>query len=304
MPDQHYRYDYLLGTFRRLADAAGYRPISVPFVEDTGVFVRGLGSGTDAVSKEMYVFNDRSGNEVALRPEPTAGVVRAYIEHGMASWPKPVKLQIAGPMFRYDRPQAGRQRQFTQVGIEALGDASPSIDAQAITLALRFLQTIGLRKVRLQLNSLGDTADRAAYTKALIAFLEASKDKLAEIDRERVKTNPFRVLDSKEKMTQKVVAKAPSVLDFLSEASTNHFKCVREYLDQLSIPYDINPQLVRGLDYYTHTVFEIYGEREGSQSSLGGGGRYDKFSRATWRAADPCCGLWDWPGAGAAGNGC
>ncbi|HUC20597.1 MAG TPA: histidine--tRNA ligase [Candidatus Polarisedimenticolaceae bacterium] len=291
LPEAHYRFDYLISTFRQLADAAGYQPITVPLVEEAGVFVRGLGSATDAVDKEMYVFDDRSGNQIALRPEPTAGIVRAYIEHGMASLSKPVKLQIAGPMFRYDRPQAGRQRQFTQVGVEVLGDASSSIDAQVITLALRFCRMVGLHKVSLQLNSLGDAKDRAAYNKALVAFLEGHKDKLADIDRERVHTNPLRVLDSKEKVTQKVVAGAPKILDFLSESSQAHFNAVKEYLDKLGITYEVNPRLVRGLDYYTHTVFELYGQREGSQASLGGGGRYDGLVEQLGGQATPAAGF-------------
>jgi histidyl-tRNA synthetase len=227
------------------------------------------------VDKEMYSFEDRSGNEVALRPEPTAGIVRAYIEQGMASWPQPVKLQISGPMFRYDRPQAGRRRQFYQLGAEVIGDKSPSIDAHIITLALRFYRTIGLRKLSLQINSLGDVADRTKYHQALVEYLQANRAALAKIDQERIKTNPLRILDSKERATRQVVAAAPQILNYLSEASNQHFTGVLEYLDALGVPYELNPQLVRGLDYYTHTVFEFYGEREGSQSSLGGGGRYN-----------------------------
>ena len=275
LPDQKYKFDYLISTFRQLADASGFQPIDLPIVEDKDVFARGVGDATDIVEKEMYVFKDRSDNDLALRPEPTAGIVRAYIEHGMASLPKPVKLQTVGPMFRYDRPQAGRQRQFYQVDVEVLGEQSPSVDAQLITMALRFYRMIGLRKVSLQINSLGEPADRKAYLKELKSYLEEHKSKLADIDKERIKTNPLRVLDSKEKSTQKVMADAPQILNHLSETSKAHFTGVLEYLDNLQIPYELNPQLVRGLDYYTHTVFEFYGELEGAQSSLGGGGRYD-----------------------------
>jgi histidyl-tRNA synthetase len=275
LPEAANGHRYVMESFQKLADAAGYERIQPPMIEEKGVFVRGVGVGTDVVDKEMYVFEDRSGNEVALRPEPTAGIARAYIEYGMASRPQPVRLQVAGPMFRYDRPQAGRQRQFHQIGVEVLGDASPSVDAQIITLALRFYRLVGLRNVSLQLNSLGDREDRKAYHQALVAYLGEHKSELAEIDQERLGGNPLRVLDSKERATKKVIAGAPKILDYLSEASLAHFNAVKEYLDALKIKYEINDQLVRGLDYYTHTVFEFFGEREGAQSSLGGGGRYN-----------------------------
>lgn len=275
LPEERRQVEYVTAAFRRMAAAAGYQPFEPPMLEDKGVFVRGVGTGTDVVDKEMYTFTDRGGNELALRPEPTAGVVRAYIENGMASLPQPVKLYVSGPMFRYDRPQAGRRRQFHQLGVEAIGDASPSIDAQIIMLALRFYRLIGLKRISLQLNSLGDSSDRQKYLTALKSYLSENKAKLAEIDQGRLKTNPLRVLDSKERATRQVVGNAPHLLDHLSEASSTHFNGVLEYLDALNIPYEINHQLVRGLDYYTHTVFEFFGDREGAQSSLGGGGRYD-----------------------------
>jgi histidyl-tRNA synthetase len=291
LPEQQYKVEYLTTTFQQLADAAGYQHIDTPILEEKGVFVRGVGTGTDVVDKELYEFADRSGNEVALRPEPTAGVVRAYIEQGMASWPQPVRLQIAGPMFRYDRPQAGRQRQFHQLGGEVIGDKSPSLDAQIIILALRFFRMIGLHRVSVQINSLGDTADRKKYHKALVEYLHEHEDELADIDRERVKTNPLRVLDSKERSTRSVVAGAPQILNYLSEASNAHFTQVLEYLDAAEIPYELNSQLVRGLDYYTHTVFEFYGEREGSQSSLGGGGRYNNLVEQLGGQPTPAAGF-------------
>jgi histidyl-tRNA synthetase len=291
LPEQQTGYRYLINSFNQLAAAAGYESIDPPIVEDKGVFVRGVGEGTDVVDKEMYVFDDRSGNQVALRPEPTAGVVRAFIEHGMASRPQPVRLQIAGAMFRYDRPQAGRQRQFYQVGVEVLGESAPSIDAQIITLALRFYRLIGLRGVTLQINSLGDLVDRQAYHKELVAYLQEHKDSLAEIDQDRLTKNPLRVLDSKERATRKVVAGAPQILNFLSDASKAHFTGVLEYLDSLGVAYELNPQLVRGLDYYTHTVFEFYGAREGAQSSLGGGGRYDNLVEQLGGRPTPAAGF-------------
>jgi len=201
--------------------------------------------------------------------------VRAYVEHGMASWPQPVKLYFYGPLFRYDRPQAGRQRQFNQYDVEVLGDASPSVDAQVIMLAQRFFKRVRLSNLTLQLNSIGDKECRPKYRKALVEYLEANINKLADADRERVKSNPLRVLDSKESATQAVLADVPQTLNYLCEACQKHFAGVLEYLDDLGVAYELNPLLVRGLDYYTRTVFEFFGEREGAQSAVGGGGRYD-----------------------------
>jgi histidyl-tRNA synthetase len=275
LPEQTVVYDYLTTTFSNVAQAAGYSRIDTPLLEDTALFERGVGSDTDAVSKEMYAFTDRSDHSVALRPEFTAGVVRSYIEHGMGSWPQPVKLYTIGSLFRYDRPQAGRQRQFTQYNLEVLGDPAASADAQVITLAQRFYRRIRLGNVSLQLNSIGDSACRPKYKKALTDYLQANASKLAPIDRERIAKNPLRVLDSKEPSTQSVLTDAPQTLNYLCEPCQEHFSGVLEYLDDLGIAYDLNPLLVRGLDYYTRTVFEFYGEREGAQASLGGGGRYD-----------------------------
>jgi histidyl-tRNA synthetase len=223
----------------------------------------------------MYAFTDRSDHQVAMRPEYTAGVVRAFVEHGMNSWPQPVKLWAYGPLFRYDRPQAGRQRQFQSFDAEVFGDVAPSVDAQVIMLALRFFKRIRLTGVALQLNSIGDGACRPKYRKALVEYLEANSKKLAAVDRDRVKANPLRVLDSKEASTQAVLAEAPQTLNYLCDECQAHFAGVLEYLDDLGVAYEINPLLVRGLDYYTRTVFEFYGDREGAQASVGGGGRYD-----------------------------
>jgi histidyl-tRNA synthetase len=275
LPEQAAQTDFITSQFRAVAEAAGYGRIETPLLEDTGLFVRGVGSDTDAVSKEMYSFKDRSDHEVSLRPEPTAGIVRAYVEHGMSSWPQPVKLYFQGPLFRYDRPQAGRQRQFHQYDVEVLGDASSSVDAQVIMLAQRFFKRIRLGNLTLQLNSIGDKECRPKYRKALVEYLEAHAKKLAAVDRDRVKTNPLRVLDSKEPGTLTVLAEVPQTLNYLCEACQKHFAGVLEYLDDLGVPYELNPLLVRGLDYYTRTVFEFYGEREGAQSAVGGGGRYD-----------------------------
>lgn len=275
LPEQAAQYDFLVEQFRGVAAAAGYGHIEPPVLEDSGLFVRGVGADTDAVSKEMYSFKDRSDHDVSMRPEPTAGIVRAFIEHGMGSWPQPVKLYTYGPLFRYDRPQAGRQRQFHQFDVEVLGEASSSVDAQVIVLAQRFFKRIRLNNLTLQLNSIGDPECRPKYRKALVEYLETNKSKLAEVDRERIKNNPLRVLDSKEVSTTTVLGDAPQTLNFLCDNCQKHFAGVLEYLDDLGVAYELNPLLVRGLDYYTRTVFEFYGEREGAQSAVGGGGRYD-----------------------------
>jgi histidyl-tRNA synthetase len=274
-PEQAAQYDFLIEQFVSVAAAAGYGHIETPILEDSGLFVRGVGADTDAVSKEMYSFKDRSEHDVSMRPEPTAGIVRSYIEHGMGSLPQPVKLYTYGPIFRYDRPQAGRQRQFHQFDVEVLGEASPSVDAQVIMLAQRFFKRIRLGNLSLQLNSIGDPICRPKYRKTLVEYLETHSKKLAAVDRERIKTNPLRVLDSKEAGTQVVLADAPQTLNYLCDKCQEHFAGVLEYLDDLGVPYELNPLLVRGLDYYTRTVFEFYGEREGAQSAVGGGGRYD-----------------------------
>ncbi len=275
LPEQTAEYDYLTNIFKEVAMAAGYGRIETPLLEDSALFERGVGADTDAVSKEMYNFTDRSDHAVALRPEFTAGIVRAFIEHGMNSRPQPVKLYAYGPLFRYDRPQAGRQRQFNQLNVEVIGEAAPSIDAQVIMLAQRFFRRIRLGGVSLQLNSIGDAACRPKYKQALVEYLEANAKKLAAVDRERIAKNPLRVLDSKEPGTKAVLAEAPQTLNYLCEACQAHFSGVLEYLDDLGVAYELNPLLVRGLDYYTRTVFEFFGEREGAQASLGGGGRYD-----------------------------
>ncbi len=285
------KYDYLVAAFKSVAEAAGYAHIETPLLEDQALFERGVGTETDAVSKEMYAFTDRSDHKVALRPEFTAGIVRAFIEHGMNSMPQPVKLYTYGPLFRYDRPQAGRQRQFNQINIEVFGESSPSIDAQVIVLAQRFFKRIRLNNVTLQLNSIGDAACRTKYRKVLVEYLEANSKKLAPVDRERVEKNPLRVLDSKEASTVAILADAPQTLNYLCEACQTHFSGVLEYLDDLGVAYELNPLLVRGLDYYSRTVFEFFGEREGAQSALGGGGRYDGLVEMLGGQSTPAVGF-------------
>ena len=275
LPDRRYLYDYVVNTFLDAAGDAGYGRIEPPVLEDEALYVRSVGAGTDIVDKEMYTLEDRGGKKLVLRPEGTASVVRAYIEHGMGSLPQPVRLSYVLGMFRYDRPQEGRYRQHHQIGAEVIGDANPSTDAQLIMLAQRVFKRLRLPNVTLQINSIGDAACRPKYRKALVEYLETNKKQLAEIDRERLTKNPLRVLDSKEPSTQVILADAPQTLNYLCEDCQKHFAGVLEYLDDLGVNYELNHLLVRGLDYYSRTVFEFYGEREGAQSSLGGGGRYD-----------------------------
>ena len=291
LPETAIQLDYLTAAFKEVVEAAGYGHITTPILEDTALFVRGVGNETDIVSKEMYTFNDRSDNSITLRPEATAGIVRAYIEHGMGSLPQPVRLYTYGPFFRYERPQAGRLRQLNQLGVEVFGDASPSVDAQVIILADRFLRRLRLPNTTLQINTIGDSACRPSYRKALMEYLTDNETKLAEIDRERIKTNPLRVLDSKDPKTQAILADAPQTLNYLCDDCQAHFAGVLEYLDDLGVEYELNPMLVRGLDYYSRTVFEFYGEREGAQASLAGGGRYDQLVETLGGTPTPAFGF-------------
>lgn len=290
LPEKQPLFKYVVSTFKELADQAGYQSIATPLVEDANLFVRGVGTGTDVVDKEIYAFEDRSGKLIALRPEPTAGIVRAYIQNGMASLPQPVKLTTVGPMFRYDRPQAGRQRQFWQLDVEVFGEATPSADAQVITLANRLFDKLGL-ETELMINSIGDLESRANYREILVKFLNDNIDSLDEIDKERIKTNPMRVLDSKSNKTAEVLKNVPKITDYLNQTSKAHFEAVLSFLDSVGIKYTQNPLLVRGLDYYSDTVFEFVGKREGQQASLGGGGRYDGLVELLGGASTPGVGF-------------
>ncbi len=255
------------------ADRAGYAPIELPVFEDTTLFARGVGESTDVVSKEMYTFADRGGRSVTLRPEGTAGVMRAVIEHGLDRGPLPVKLVYAGAFFRYERPQAGRYRQLQQVGIEAIGTDDPLLDAEVIAVADEGFRAVGLSGYRLDLTSLGDEQCRPAYRERLTMFL-AGLD-LDEATRTRAVLNPLRVLDDKRPAMQTLLADAPLMVDHLCDPCREHFGRVRAMLDAIGIGYELNPRMVRGLDYYTRTTFEFVHPGLGAQSGMGGGGRYD-----------------------------
>ena len=255
----------------------GYQRIETPIFEETGVYARSVGEGTDIVEKEMYSFKDRGGTALTLEPEGTAGVVRAYLEHGMHTLPQPVKLYyLRTPIFRYERPQKGRYREHHQFGCEALGETDPALDVEMIALLWEVYQRLGARDIVIQLNSIGDRNCRPAYIQALVEYYTPLQDDLCDDCKVRLVKNPLRLLDCKEERDQPKIAAAPKIANRLCEPCATHFATVRGLLDALALPYTINPLLVRGLDYYTRTVFELAPEQGGRrQSAIGGGGRYD-----------------------------
>lgn len=266
-------FEHVRNTLVAAADKAGYGLIELPVFEDTGLYARGVGESTDVVSKEMYTFADRGDRSVTLRPEGTAGVVRAVIEHGLDRAGLPVKLRYAGPFFRYERPQAGRYRQLQQVGIEAIGVDDPALDAEVIAVADEGFRALGLTGYRLEITSLGDDECRPAYRAALQEYLAGLP--LDEPTRERARINPLRVLDDKRPEVREMLADAPLLIDHLSPAAADHHAAVLRHLDDLGVAYVPNPRMVRGLDYYTKTTFEFVHDGLGAQSGIGGGGRYD-----------------------------
>ena len=272
--DQPYWW-WLFDVLRQYTANYSFERIETPVLESTALFQRGVGESTDLISKEMYTFVDKSGDNISLRPEGTAGVVRAYIEHGMLNMPQPVKLWYFGPYFRHDRPQAGRYRQLWQFGFEVLGGDHPVIETQLILLARAIYKSFGL-ETTLQINSIGDASTRQQYVKALQAFFRPKKSELTEEQRLLLQKNPLRLLDSKDPKVQELLVDAPQIVDYLDEASRAHFMQVLEYLDDLEVSYVLNPRLVRGLDYYNRTVWEFWTTDDATgASSLGGGGRYD-----------------------------
>ena len=275
LPPQSAHWEWLEDKVRNLMARHAYRNLRTPIVEPTALFVRGLGEVTDIVEKEMYSFEDRlNGEQLTLRPEATAGVVRAVVEHNML-YEGGKRLYYMGPMFRHERPQRGRYRQFHQIGAEALGFPGAEVDAELILLAHTLWQELGIQDVRLELNSLGQPNERAAHRAALIAHLEAHMDVLDEEAKRRLHSNPLRILDTKNPAMQAVVEAAPKLIDFLGEVSLAHFNAVKAILDASGVSYRINPRLVRGMDYYNLTVFEFITESLGSQGTICGGGRYD-----------------------------
>jgi histidyl-tRNA synthetase len=275
LPDEQAFWDYVRESLARMCRIYGYGRIDLPVFEQADLYIHGSGDSTDIVRKEMYIFEDRGGEQMALRPEMTPNVSRAYLQHGLFNLPQPVKLYYVGPAFRYERPQSGRYRQFVQFGIEALGEADPALDAEIIEHAWRLYESMGLRNLVLQINSIGDGNCRPAYIELLRAYYEDKLDQVCGDCRERFIRNPMRLLDCKVSLCQPVIAGAPTLSEHLCDPCREHFTALKRYLDIEQIPFTINPRLVRGLDYYTRTVFEIMPEDAGSQGTIGAGGRYD-----------------------------
>jgi histidyl-tRNA synthetase len=290
LPPDSARWEWLEGKVRALMERYAYRNIRTPIVEPTPLFVRGLGEVTDIVEKEMYSFEDRlNGEQLTLRPEATAGVVRAVAEHSML-YDGGKRLYYMGPMFRHERPQRGRYRQFHQIGAEALGFPGAELDAELILLANALWKELGLQNVRLELNSLGQPDERKAHRAALIAYLERHVDVLDEEARRRLHSNPLRILDTKNPAMQSIVEAAPRLIDFLGEASLSHFNAVKAILDANGVSWQVNPRLVRGMDYYNLTVFEFVTDQLGSQGTICGGGRYDYLIEQIGGKAAPAVG--------------
>ena len=275
LPEDEPYWRFVREAGERVCHAHGYRRIETPMFEQAEVFLRGAGTGSDIVEKEVYIFEDRGGDKMALRPEGTANVCRAYLEHGMQALPQPVRLFYLSPVFRYDRPQAGRYRQHTQLGVEAIGDGDALIDAEVIDLLASFYDGLGLSGLTLQLNSIGDGQCRPAYLDELRSYYGDRLDDVCADCRVRYEKNPLRLLDCKEERCQPLIGGAPLLGELLCKPCEEHFAALRSYLDALDISYQVQPRLVRGLDYYTRTVFEFEPAQEGSQSTVGAGGRYD-----------------------------
>ncbi len=276
-------YYKLQGLFEKAQEIAvyyGFKPIETPVLENERTFTTAIGIGTDVVDKEMYTLKTKGGDHLAMRPEHTAGLMRAYIEHGMQSQPQPLLFYHSGPVFRHDKPQKGRYRQFSQFDVDILGSEKSIIDALVIRTIYTILEESGAANLVVTINSIGDKESRTAYLKELTAYYKKYLSDLPAVDRERLKTNPLRILDSKEEKTKEINQGAPDAVSFLSPAGKKHFKEVLEYLDEMNISYQIDKTLVRGLSYYTHTVFEIIEQNEdGSAISIAGGGRYDYLGR-------------------------
>jgi histidyl-tRNA synthetase len=280
----------LLAEAVELFDRAAYRRLETPAFEETELFARGVGGSTDIVRKEMFTFEDQGGRSLTLRPEATAGICRAYLTHGMQKLPQPVKLWSIGPFFRHERPQAGRFREFNQLDAEAIGSDSPLVDAELIMLLDEWLRGIGVPGLELRMGSLGSLESRAPYREELRAYLRQHESELARDVRDRIDENPLRAFDSKDESTRAAMANAPTVLGRLEGEDAEHFDAVRAALDQAGVEYVLDPTIVRGLDYYTRTVFEYHCDRLGAQSQIGGGGRYDGLIELIGGPPTPGCG--------------
>ncbi|MCX7779150.1 MAG: histidine--tRNA ligase [Patescibacteria group bacterium] len=296
LPEEQKYWDYLLEKLEKLSKIYGFEKIETPILEETTLFQRSIGLTTDIVEKEMFSFIDKGGRSIALRPEGTAGVARAYLEHGLSNLPQPVKLFYFGPMFRYEKPQEGRQREFHQFGLEVFGASHHIVEAQILLLSWNFFREIKL-ETELQINSLGCLECRKEYQKRLFEFFRYKRKLLCSICQIRLEKNPLRIFDCKEKKCQEITSQLPHLIDSLCENCKNHFIKVLEYLDELEIPYNLNPYLVRGLDYYTKTVFEFWPQRvdlsqeERAKLALAAGGRYDGLIKLLGGKETPACGI-------------
>jgi histidyl-tRNA synthetase len=291
LPDEAALWERFEDTARTVFAQYGYRNLRVPIVEPTALFVRGIGEHTDVVEKEMYTFEDKlNGDSLTLRPEATAGIVRAAIEHNLL-YDRPLRVWTAGPMFRHERPQKGRYRQFYQLDVEALGFPGPDVDAEQIVMLARLWRALGLADVRLYINSIGDPAERHAHRAALVRYFESHADALDADAKRRLHANPLRILDSKNPAMQPVVAGAPRLVDQLGEASRAHFEALQALLAEAGIAFEVNARLVRGLDYYNRTVFEWVTDALGAQGTVAGGGRYDGLFEQLGGKPTPACGF-------------
>jgi histidyl-tRNA synthetase len=277
LPQEYPCWKYVKDNAAAICQLYGYQPLSTPIFEEAQLFTKTVAGGTDIIDKEMYIFKDKSGQELALRAEGTAPICRAYLEHGLFNLPQPVKLYYIGPAFRYERPQAGRYRQHHQFGFEALGDADPALDAEVIEMAAQFFHSLGLSRLSIQLNSIGCKLCRPRYLKVLGQHYSSYIDQLCSDCKTRLIKNPLRLLDCKKASCQEIAETAPKISDYLCHECQLHFQSVQGYLHALGIVFQLNPRLVRGLDYYTRTVFEVEPREQGGQSALGGGGRYDNL---------------------------
>jgi histidyl-tRNA synthetase len=290
LPDASPLWEKFEDACRAVFEQYGYRNMRTPIVEPTALFIRGLGEVTDIVEKEMYVFEDRNGESLALRPEATAGIVRSAIEHNFL-YNGPMRVWTKGPMFRYERPQKGRYRQFDQFDVEALGFEGPDVDAEQIVMLARLWKSFGLEGVELQINSIGDAADRKVHRGKLVEYFEKREQLLDEDAKRRLYSNPLRVLDSKNPAMQEMIEGAPRLLDYLGEGARVHFDGVKGLLDEVGLEFTVNPRLVRGLDYYNRTVFEFVARDIGAQSTIAGGGRYDGLFEQLGGKPTPACGF-------------
>ncbi len=291
LPDEAEKWRLVEETARRVFESFGFREIRIPLLEPTELFSRSIGEASDIVSKEMYTFKDRKGRSISLRPEGTAGVVRAYLQHKMDNFPSPVKLYYLGSMYRYERPQAGRYREHSQIGVEALGSGNPALDAELIYLAFHLFEELSVKDLRIEINTVGCFKCRPRYIRALKKSLEGSLKDLCEDCRRRYMVNPLRILDCKNTNCRRYISKAPALDKFLCPSCSKHFKEVRRYLDGLKIRYSIQPSLVRGFDYYTRTAFEVVSGRLGGKNVIAGGGRYDRLVEDMGGPSTPAVGF-------------